>query len=316
MPEFHDQFWRKILQRVLCAIDFFEVLLKEKANLLDFSKMKPFREVHIGKRKHIFDLLYEIPLKASSKSIFFLLEHKSRKDKNYNLQLLKNKMILEDWYRREHGFIPNVIPILFYQGLDDRWNPEKDLDERFQLNNPILEMKPFLLVMNLQTIDPLNVFKQIELKAGMALLNIIGKPFEEFQSKYKEILALISELEETKRIDLLEEMEDYIFKSRKEDRQTLEEEIMGKQKVMTLYEKALEEGIEQGIEQGIERGIELGIEKGIEQGVELGRLEGEFRKALETAKRLQEKKYSLSEIQEITGLSVAVLVEYGITSAP
>jgi len=258
-----------------------------------------FREVHIGKKKHIFDLLFEISLKDSSNSIYFLLEHKSRKDKNYYLQIMKNKMILEDWHKREHGSIPIVIPILFYQGLD-KWNPEIDLEERFQQKNPILETKPFLLVMNLQSIDPLVIFKQPELKVGLKLLQIIGKPFEEFRMEYKEILELIQEMDETKRIDFLEEMEDYIFQSRKEDRHVLEEEIMGKQKMMTLYERALEEGIEQGIEQGIER----------------GRLEGEFRKALDTAKRLHEKKFSILEIQEITGLSESILRENGILSPP
>jgi hypothetical protein len=150
MPEFHDQFWRKILQRVQCAIEFFEILLKEKADLLDFYNMKPFREVHIGKKKHVFDLLFEIPLKDSSKSIFFLLEHKSRKDKNYSLQILKNKMILEDWHKREHGSIPLVVPILFYQGLDDKWNPEKEIEERFLQTNPILQTNPSILVLNLR----------------------------------------------------------------------------------------------------------------------------------------------------------------------
>ena len=158
----------------------------------------------------------------------------------------------------------------------------------------------------------------------MQLLKIIGKPYDEFKLKFKKILNLVSVLEETKRFDFLEEMEDYIFQSRWEDRQMLEEEIMGRQKVMTLYERALEEGIEKGIEQGIEKGIEQGIEKGIEQGIEKGieqgiergRLEGEFRKALDTARILQDKKFSILEIQEITGLSVAVLVEHGIISAP
>ena len=75
---------------------------------------------------------------------------------------------------------------------------------------------------------------------------------------------------------------------------------MGKQKVMTLYERALEEGIEQGIE----------------KGVELGRLQGEFRKALDTAKRLQEKNFSISEIQEITGLSERELKDHGILTQP
>jgi hypothetical protein len=34
----------------------------------------------------------------------------------------------------------------------------------------------------------------------MELLKIIGKPLEEFKFKYKEILELVSELEEPKRI--------------------------------------------------------------------------------------------------------------------
>lgn len=58
-------------------------------------------------------------------------------------------MILEDWHKREYGFFLFVIPILFYQGLDDKWNPEKDLKERFLQTNPILETKPSILVINL-----------------------------------------------------------------------------------------------------------------------------------------------------------------------
>ena len=75
---------------------------------------------------------------------------------------------------------------------------------------------------------------------------------------------------------------------------------MGKQKVMTLYEKALEEGIEQG------------IEKGIEQGVERGRLEGEFRKALDTARKMREDGDTTERIMRITGLSEFDLKEHGI----
>ena len=57
--------------------------------------------------------------------------------------------------------------------------------------------------MNLQSIDPLVVFRQTELKVGLKLLQIIGKPFEEFRIEYKEILELISALEETKSDDSL-----------------------------------------------------------------------------------------------------------------
>jgi len=46
MSEFHDQFWRKILQRIQCAIEFFQFILKDKAELLDLHTLKPFRELH------------------------------------------------------------------------------------------------------------------------------------------------------------------------------------------------------------------------------------------------------------------------------
>jgi len=63
---------------------------------------------------------------------------------------------------------------------------------------------------------------------------------------------------------------------------------MGKQKTMILYERALEEGIEKGRE------------------------EGELKKAIETARKMLEKGFSVSEIQEITGLSEDQLKENGI----
>jgi predicted transposase/invertase (TIGR01784 family) len=56
---------------------------------------------------------------------------------------------------------------------------------------------------------------------------------------------------------------------------------MGKQKTMTLYERALEEGMEKG----------------------------ELKKALETARKMHEKEFSSYEIQDITGLSEDQLKE-------
>ena len=59
---------------------------------------------------------------------------------------------------------------------------------------------------------------------------------------------------------------------------------MGKQKTMTLYERALEEGRE----------------------------EGQLKNKLETARKLVYKGFSVSEIQDITGLSEEELRENGI----
>ena len=73
---------------------------------------------------------------------------------------------------------------------------------------------------------------------------------------------------------------------------------MGKQKMMTLYEWALKEGIEKGIEQGMER----------------GRLEGEFLKALDTARKMREDGDTIERIMRITGFSESSLREHGILS--
>ena len=92
-------------------------------------------------------------------------------------------------------------------------------------------------------------------------------------------------MEESKKIDSEEDMLDYIFRSRLESRDLIEEVIMGKQKTMTLYERALEEGEMKG------------------------ELKGEFKNKLETARKMINKRFSISEIQDITGLSEEELRE-------
>ncbi|NBU99348.1 MAG: Rpn family recombination-promoting nuclease/putative transposase, partial [Spirochaetia bacterium] len=98
---------------------------------------------------------------------------------------------------------------------------------------------------------------------------------------------ILNSMEISKRIDFEEEMLDYIFRSRTEDNDFLEEAIMGR-KVLTAYERALEEGIEKG---------EL-----------KGKLEGK----LETARKMIVEGFNLEQIIRITGLSEEQLRENGI----
>ncbi len=63
---------------------------------------------------------------------------------------------------------------------------------------------------------------------------------------------------------------------------------MGKQKTLTLYERALEEGREEG------------------------ELRGELKKALETARKMWDEGDSLEKILRISGLSESQLKENGI----
>jgi predicted transposase/invertase (TIGR01784 family) len=219
--------------------------------------------------------------------LYFLLEHKSRRENDFEIQILKYKSAIHKWQKKEFGKMSSIIPILFYQGLDN-WDPEREFEEVRNIKNPISNgAKEEILIFDLRKIDPMRDFENPELKAGMLLLKIIRYPWEDFIMGWNKIKEILNSLEESKRIDLEEEMLDYIFRSRTEDNDFLEEAIMGR-KVLTAYERALEEGIEKGRE------------------------EGEFRNRLDTARKMLMKGFSASEILEITGLSEEQLRENGI----
>ena len=188
--------------------------------------------------------------------------------------------------KKEFGKLFSIIPILFYQGLD-QWDPANELEER-KLSNPILsENRQDILIFDLRKIDPLDTFLSPEMKAGMYLLKIIHNPWDEFIKGWRKIGEILNSMDESKRIDLEEEMLDYIFRSRTEENTFLEEAIMGK-KVLTAYERALEEGMERGRE------------------------EGKFKNKLETARKMREDGELLQKIIQYSGLSESQLRENGI----
>jgi predicted transposase/invertase (TIGR01784 family) len=137
-------------------------------------------------------------------------------------------------------------------------------------------------------IEPLDVFKSSEMRAGMLLLKIIRDPWDEFINGWNKIQEILISMEDSKKVDLEEEMLDYIFRSRLESRELVEEVIMGKQKTMTLYERALEEG-------------EL-----------KGKLEGKLETKIETARNMKNLGLSMEVIVKSVGLSIDQLRENGI----
>jgi predicted transposase/invertase (TIGR01784 family) len=212
------------------------------------------------------------------------LEHKSRRANDFEIQIMKYKNAIHKWQKKEFGKMSYIISILFYQGLDN-WDPEQEFEEIRKLKNPISNgAKEEILIFDLRKIDPLRDFDNPELKAGILLLKIIRDPWDKFIEGWNKIREVLNSMEESKKIDLEEDMLDYIFRSRLESRELVEEIIMGKQKTMTLYERALEEGRE----------------------------EGELKKAIETAHKMRNYGDSIEKIIYITGLSEDQLKENGI----
>ena len=284
MPDYHDIFWKLLFQRIDCVIEFFRFLLKEKSKILELENINIVQDIYYRKKKLLYDILYEVPIRNSNEKLYFLLEHKSRRANDFQIQMMKYKQIIHKWQKKEFGKMYSIIPILFYQGLD-KWDPESELEEVKNLTNPILSgTKEEFLLFDLRKIDPLIDFENPELKAGILLLKIIRDNWEDFVNGWQKIRDILNSMEESKKIDLEEDMLDYIFRSRSESRDLIEEVIMGKQKTMTLYERALEEGRE----------------------------EGQLKNKLETARKLVYKGFSVSEIQDITGLSEEELRENGI----
>ncbi len=83
MLDYHDIFWKLLFQRIDCAIEFFRFLLKEKSELLDLENLIFIQEINYRKKKLLYDILYEIPIRNSDEKIFFLLEYKSRRSSDF-----------------------------------------------------------------------------------------------------------------------------------------------------------------------------------------------------------------------------------------
>ena len=128
MPDYHDIFWKLLFQRIDCAIEFFRFLLKEKSNFLDLENLIFIKEINYRKKLLLYDILYEIPIRNSNEKLYFLLEHKSRRANDFQIQMMKYKQIIHKWQKKEFGKMYSIIPILFYQGLD-KWDPESELEE-------------------------------------------------------------------------------------------------------------------------------------------------------------------------------------------
>ncbi len=283
MPDYHDIFWKLLFQRIDCAIEFFRFLLKEKSEFLELENLGIIQEIYYRKRKLLYDILYAVPIRNSDEKLYFLLEHKSRRASDFHIQMMKYKQVIHKWQKKEFGRIYSIIPVLFYQGLE-RWDLESEFEEVRKLSNPILSgAKEEFLIFDLRNIDPIRDFMSPELRAGLLLLKIIRFPWEEFIQGWSKIREILNSMDESKRIDLEEDMLDYIFRSRAEANDFLEEAIMGK-KVLTAYERALEEG----------------------------ELKGKMEKALETARKMKEYGDPLEKIIVITGLSEEELKENGI----
>jgi len=90
-------------------------------------------------------------------------------------------------------------------------------------------------------------------------------------------------------------------------RHSIDRDLLAQIKDETAWEKAKQLERQEGFEEGVQHGIEQGIQYGIEQGVQQGLEQGEKRKALEAARKMLKKGFSLEEVADLTGLTISEL---------
>ena len=303
MPSSHDLFVKGFLSNPNEAIDFFDGSLpKTTTNLLDLEKLELTKESFIGNDgdESRTDLLYKIPLKSGTPVyIYLLFEHKSYYDPNIFTQILEYLSKIYAWQKMGKEDLKIVIPFVFYHG-EKGWDLGRNFLDSFKYNSIPDEFLKFIPNFSIQLLELKSggdtfQTKNLALRLYMRMVQIIRDKPEMFLKHIKEIyLSILEEKEEAKRIYILKNLLDYLYRARNDaDNYTKKEiikEIEGD--YMNLLEKIRKEGKLEG---------ELE-----------GEIKGKLEKALETARKMKVKGFSVSEIQDITGLSEEELKENGI----
>jgi len=137
--------------------------------------------------------------------------------------------------------------------------------------------------------------KNLALRLYMKMIQIIRNDPESFLTNLKDIFYSISqEKDEAKRIYIIKNLLEYLFRARKDTENYTEKEIIKKIEgdYMNLLERIREEGKLEG---------EL-----------KGKLEGKQENKLETARKMLEEGFTLTQISKITGLTEIQLQENGV----
>lgn len=299
----HDPFIRKVLSNKQEALDLFIATLPENiVENLELDKLELIQESFLGSHheESRTDLLYKIPLKNGSSSyIYLLFEHKSYYDKKIYVQLLEYLSKIYNWQMENEKVLNIVIPFVFYHG-EKGWDLGIEFLESFPKNSIPKNLKQFIPNFSIHLLELTGKgqafqTKNLALRLYMRLIQTIRNDPQEFVKNLQEVFrSLLEEKEDAKRIEILKNLYEYIFRARKDaedfSKQAIIKEIEGD--YMNMLEKIREESKLKG---------EL-----------IGEQRGELKKALETARKMKEEGELIQKIIQYSGLSESQLREYGI----
>jgi predicted transposase/invertase (TIGR01784 family) len=295
MPSSHDLFVKGFLSNQREAIDFFDGFLsKSITSLLNLEQLELTKESFIGKdhEESRTDLLYKVPLNSgSSVYIYLLFEHKSYYDPKIFIQLLEYLSKIYSWQIENQKSLTIVIPFVFYHG-ERGWDLGENFLDSFLNESIPEEFIKFLPNFDIQLLELKSMgkafqTKNLALRLYMRMIQIIRELPEDFKIHLKEIYtSLREETNYAKRIEILRNLLEYLNRARNDAEKYSEKEITQsiEEEYMNVLDKIREEG----------------------------ELKGKKENKIETARKMKVKGFSVSEIQDITGLSEEELKDNGI----
>ena len=304
-PNPHDRFFKRFYSQPQFAIELFQLIFSQKElSAYDWKNLKTENNMLENK---IADLIYSVPLKKDPKvtlKIFILLEHKSRYDPHLFTQLLHYQILLHEKIIREIGKPMPIIPVLFYHGKKP-WTWRVSFQDAYFGSSKIpIESRVNMLNYQLKLLDTHDpkvqkVFQNKHFKSRGAL-NLLSKiwTLKPKVSELKKVLTSFSDFS-GRDDDLILNAVDYLKSVlgmsqdlwEQVERESIEEGILNKGGYMDIREDMKQEAKMEGIQEGIRRGKKEGRQEGRQEG------------RREVILNMLKKRFDISIISEVTGLS-------------
>jgi predicted transposase/invertase (TIGR01784 family) len=319
----HDKFFRKSMQNVKVAKDFFKANLPQnilKRINLETLALAPGSFLDAQLKESISDIVYSVKTQDGLGYLTILVEHQSTPQKMMAFRMIKYVISIMDMHLRQGSkTLPLVYPLLIYHGKITPYPCTCDLFDLF--DNPItakeLMFKPFHLIDLNQVPD--EKIKDFGLATIMTLVLkyiFTGEilPAIQLLSKWGAFTAA----EQAMLVDYLHAMIEYILKKAETQgdsevvTQLLSHEILSERDnimniAQQIKEKGKLEGIQQGMQQGIQQGMQQGIQQGMQQGMQQGIKQGTYQRDVHIVQHMLKKGLSESDISTYTDIPLEVI---------
>ena len=304
---------------ILSDSRFMSILLERiLGDIGDISIFNKYDNKHINPIKVKEYLMQEVNncnIHVKKKNLDLLV-----KTNDYIIDIEYNSIFDEEVKKRNYAYLSSI-----YSNVLKKTNKYKDMPKVIQINicssvsedydsdsyylfgrdyNNILIDNVNFIVINVAKYKKILYTNNEKLIKKYAYIIMFDCNREELEilSKYddfvKEVYEMLDEYNSEENM--------FSFLTDEESRKILMENILEGEK-----ERAREKGLTEGLTEGQKIGLELGINEGkaigISEGKAIGKEIGEKSKQIEIAKKMLSKSFSLSDIQELTGLKQSFL---------